>query len=139
MKKNHLINSNLNNLIGKLGHMDEFTVADCGLPIPNNTLRIDLALVRGTPSFLETVDAILQETKIESLTLASEFMEISPDLHQEFLQRIAKEEKILNTTINIYYLPHAELKQQTSNSKAVVRTGECTPYANVIFSAGVSF
>lgn len=139
MKKNHLINSNLNNLIGKLGHMDEFTVADCGLPIPDNTLRIDLALVRGTPSFLETVDAILQETKIESLTLASEFIAVSPDLHQKFLKRIAKEEKILNTKINIYYLPHAELKQRTINSKAVVRTGECTPYANVIFSAGVSF
>jgi D-ribose pyranase len=34
---------------------------------------------------------------------------------------------------------HEEFKQRCRDSRAVVRTGEATPYANVILKAGVPF
>ena len=33
-------------------------------------------------------------------------------------------------------IPHVEFKQKTAKSKAVIRTGEFTPYSNVILVAG---
>jgi D-ribose pyranase len=33
-------------------------------------------------------------------------------------------------------IPHPEFKERTGRSKAVIRTGEFTPYANVILVSG---
>lgn len=139
MKKQHILNSPITSLIGTLGHTDEFTIADCGLPIPPAAERIDIALIRGVPTFMQTVDAILHEAKIESITLAQEFPNVSPELHNAFLQRIKEEEQETGASIAIHYVSHEDLKKQTCNSKAIIRTGECTSFANAIFNAGVAF
>jgi len=34
---------------------------------------------------------------------------------------------------------HDELKRLSHRARAVVRTGECTPYANLMLVAGVTF
>jgi D-ribose pyranase len=36
-------------------------------------------------------------------------------------------------------VPHDEFKQLSRESEVIVRTGECTPYANVILKSGVVF
>jgi D-ribose pyranase len=36
-------------------------------------------------------------------------------------------------------VPHETFKQLTRNSRAVVRSGEFTPYANAILVSGVAF
>ena len=37
-----------------MGHTDRICIGDCGLPIPNETEKIDLALMKfGQPRFLE--------------------------------------------------------------------------------------
>ncbi|MCB0052121.1 MAG: D-ribose pyranase, partial [Caldilinea sp.] len=41
--------------------------------------------------------------------------------------------------IPIRQVPHEEFKALTAQSRAVVRSGEFTPYANVILVAGVVF
>lgn len=139
MKKSALINSDLSYLVSTLGHTDEITVCDAGLPIPQNCQRIDLALVRGVPGFIETVKAILSESQIESVVLASEFAEVSPKMHEALLSELKREEQRCGAAIEVSYLSHEEFKARTQQSRAVVRTGECTPYANVIFQAGVAF
>ncbi|GAH44824.1 unnamed protein product, partial [marine sediment metagenome] len=50
-----------------------------------------------------------------------------------------EEVKSLLTGVPIETIPHEELKQLTHSAKAVVRTGEFTPYANVILVSGVVF
>jgi D-ribose pyranase len=41
--------------------------------------------------------------------------------------------------IPIEMVSHLILKEMTRNARAVVRTGEFTPYANVILVSGVTF
>jgi D-ribose pyranase len=41
--------------------------------------------------------------------------------------------------IEIEYIPHTEFKKETNNSRAVVRSGEIIPYANIILISGVDF
>ena len=121
MKKTALLNSELSYVIAKMGHTDTLTVGDCGLPIPQETQRIDLALRKGTPGFLETLDTILAE----------EMKDVSPELWHETLHRFPN--------IKVTYVSHEKLKELTKKSRAVVRTGETTSYANVILVSGVTF
>ncbi len=139
MKKGTLLNSDVSYLISTLGHTDEITISDAGLPIPEGTARIDLALTYGIPGFLDTVSVFLAESQIEGVILAEEFPKVSPTIHDALISQIKAEESRCNTTIEITYLSHEEFKLRTHNSRAIIRTGECTPYANVIFQSGVVF
>lgn len=138
MKKSPLLNAKLSYCIASLGHFDEVTICDVGLPIPGQVERIDLALTHGVPTFIDTVTVVLSEMQITGVLLAEEFKQISPELHQQLLAVIEKEQSI-DYKIDIQYISHQAFKDRTKQSKAVVRTGECTPYANVIFQSGVVF
>ena len=138
MKKTALINADLSYLTASLGHFDEITICDAGLPIPDTTQRIDLALTHGIPTFIDTVKVMLGEMQITGVLMATEFAQVSPELHAALIELINKEE-VAGQKIEICYLSHEDFKLRTHNSKAVIRTGECTPYANVIFQSGVVF
>lgn len=138
MKKTALINPELSYLVASLGHFDEITICDAGLPIPGSTQRIDLALTHGVPKFIDTVSVLLSELQITGVILASEFQQVSPELHDALLKLIEQEQG-QGQEITVSYISHENFKMRTANSKAVVRTGECTPYANLIFQAGVVF
>lgn len=131
MRKTKLINSEVSYIVSKMGHTDSLTIGDCGLPIPTNVDRIDLALKYGVPTFLETLDTILEELCVEEIIIASEIKENNKDIYKEILKRFKD--------IKINEVSHEEFKKLTKESKAVVRTGECTPYANIILKSGVVF
>ncbi|MCE0495042.1 D-ribose pyranase [Vibrio salinus] len=139
MKKGTLLNSEVSHLISRLGHTDEITISDAGLPVPDNVQRIDLALCHGVPDFIRTVQTIMTEMKVEAIVLAREFKEVSPEHHELLMNVIDSEEKRTGEAIDISYVSHEEFKQLTQSSKAIVRTGEFTAYANVIFKSGVVF
>ena len=76
---------------------------------------------------------IIQDMKIEKIVLAEEIKTQNPDvLH-------AIEELFAGQNVEVEYVSHVELKAQTHDCKAVIRTGETTPYANVILQAGCIF
>ena len=127
MRKTSLLNSNISSVISKMGHTDMLAIGDCGLPIPKETERIDLALIKGVPGFIETLKAILEELQVEEVLIAKETEKVSPELFTEI-----KDTKIT-------FISHEELKKELKDCKAVVRTGEQTPYANIILKSGVVF
>ena len=139
MKKSALINAEISHLIACLGHGQEITVCDAGLPIAKENRRIDLALMPGVPDFISTLSAILSEMQLEGVIIAQEFSEQSPELHTELMSLIANEENKLDKRVQVTYLSHEAFKQRSTKSEAVVRTGEFTPYANIILQAGVVF
>ena len=139
MKKHVLLNAPLSHVIATMGHTDQLVVCDAGLPIPAAPERIDLAVSRGVPKFMDVVQAITAEMQIERVIMAHEFAEVSPALHIELvahMEHLATEQE---RNISFDYVSHEEFKQMTHTSRAVVRTGECTPYANVIFVSDVVF
>jgi len=131
MRKGKLLNSKIVSVLSKMGHTDQLTIGDAGLPIPDTAERIDLALVKGMPGFMETVKAIEADMVIEKVILANEIRENNP----EVLEALEK----LFEGIEIEFVSHEAFKEKTGTSKAVVRTGECTPYANIILQSGVDF
>ncbi|TCL05580.1 MULTISPECIES: D-ribose pyranase [Sodalis] len=139
MKKGVLLNADVSALISRLGHTDQVTIADAGLPIPSSSQRIDLALTRGVPTFLQVVSAVVSEMQVEKAILAKEMAEINPQLHEALLDQLTALEQQQGNTIAIEYISHQVFKAQTAYSRAVIRSGECTPFANVILCSGVTF
>jgi D-ribose pyranase len=131
MKKIGILNQPLSEVIAGMGHMDTLVIGDAGLPIPLETQRIDLALTRGTPGFLETLGVILEEFQVERAIVAEEMISTSAQIYEQ-LQKMLPE-------IPIETISHAEFKNRTRSARAVVRTGDFTPYANIILVAGVVF
>jgi D-ribose pyranase len=131
MKKLGILNSHISEVLSRLGHTDTIVIADCGLPIPDGTIRIDLALKQGDPSFIETLETLLEDMAVEKATLASDIKE----------HNVKVDEKVstILSGITIEYISHEEFKELTKKAKAIIRTGEVTPYANIILHAGVIF
>ena len=131
MKKTCLLNNSISSVISKMGHTDMIAIGDCGLPIPKETKRIDLALTKGIPSFLDTLKTTLTELEIEEIIIAKETEETSPKIFNEIKNLIGK--------AKITYVSHEIFKTNLKECKAVIRTGEQTPYANIILKSGVVF
>lgn len=143
MIKSSMLNSHINRVLSQLGHTDQIVIADAGLPIPNQTERIDLALIQGIPSFMETLKAVLPVLQVEKIILAEEIKTQNIALLEELLQLIAYYSDLdpSKKPIEIIYMSHEAFKAQTKEDccKAVIRTGECSPYANIILESGVVF
>ncbi|MGE9553358.1 D-ribose pyranase [Erwinia amylovora] len=139
MKKGTLLNSEISSLVSRLGHTDSLVIGDAGLPIPAGPQRVDLALMKGIPSFMQVVQAVTEEMQVESAVIAEEIKTHNPQLHGELLALLDLLQQHQGNTLTIQYVSHHQFKQQTQRSHAVIRSGECSPYANVILCAGVTF
>ena len=139
MKKGTLLNSEISYLISRLGHTDAIVVGDAGLPIPDSTQRIDLALTHGVPSFLQVMGVITQEMQVEKAVIAQEMPGKNAEIHQQLLANLKQLEQHQGNTITVEYVSHEQFKVLSSTSKAVIRSGECSPYANVLLYSGVTF
>lgn len=131
MKKHGILNAQLAAYIAALGHMDTFVIGDAGLPIPAGVPIVDLAVCGGVPTFEQVLNAVLDETEVEQYCLAEEIM----DKNDRLLQFIRT--SLLETEEEM--IPHIEFKERTKTVKFAIRTGEFTPFPNIILRAGVAF
>ena len=133
MIRGRLLNSEIISVLAAMGHTDQLVIADAGLPIPAAVKRIDLALEKGLPSFDATLALIASNMVMEKVILAEEIKENN----SEMLKKI--KEILSDKKIEIEFVSHEYFKKLSSSGKAIVRTGECTPYANIILQSGVNF
>ena len=128
MKRHGILNSHIAKILADLGHTDTIVVADAGLPIPSDVMKIDLAMKLGEPSFLDVVELLKEEMVVETVTHAEE-VEANKGVHGQMTSWFD----------GIQYVSHEDFKKETHKAKAVIRSGEVTPYANCILHAGVTF
>ena len=128
MRRGGILHPALGHLLSSTGHTDYFTVCDRGFPVPLEPERIDLALVDGIPTVLDVVRAVMAEWAIDRVIITHEMGDISPDL-------VAGLERLLGD-VPLERVTHLELKRLAATARATVRTGDSTPYANVILVSG---
>lgn len=131
MKKTGILNHHLSDVIARMGHTQCLVIADAGLPIPPGVERIDLAVTSGLPSAIAVTRAIASELQVEAVIIAQELRDGNQTLANEF--------RDIFPSADFSSTPHAAFKQLTESAVAIVRTGECTPYSNVILVSGVTF
>jgi D-ribose pyranase len=132
MKKSGVINKEIASVISDMGHKDWLAIGDAGMPIPSQIQKIDVSVTKNLPRFIEVLDNVLTELEVQKIYLAEEMKEYNLETYDAIHKRFAKE-------VEIKFVPHEELKIQLNDSKAFIRTGEMTPYANIILESGVTF
>lgn len=85
----------------------------------------------GLPSFIDVLKEVLTELEVQKMYIAEEIKTENP----KQLEAIKK----TLPNVEIKFIPHSELKKDLKSSKAFIRTGEETPYSNVILESGVTF
>jgi D-ribose pyranase len=131
VKKNGVLNHRLSDVIAQMGHTDLLVIADAGLPVPKDVERIDLAVIEGVPALLDVARAVAGDLQVEQIYIATELTQ----RNQAFIEHV----RALFPGVPISDVPHDEFKKMTRSARAVVRTGECTPYANILLRSGVIF
>ena len=131
MKKRGILNAQLSYLLAALGHKDLFMIGDAGMPIPEGVEVVDLVLTAGVPTFKQVLDAVLDEVQVEGYYLAHEIKEFNPELEEYIKAGLPEAE--------VEYMPHEDLKKFSGKCRFAFRTGEFSPYPNVILRAGVVF
>ncbi|NJC23713.1 D-ribose pyranase [Arthrobacter pigmenti] len=127
MKKHGILNGPLNAALGTLGHGHLVVIADCGLPLPASAAVVDLALVKGTPRFGDVLRAVLDDVEIEGSLIASE-------ASGSVIEEIVRAEQLMPELV-----AHEELKALLPSTRLIIRTGEATPFANIVLRCGVTF
>lgn len=133
MQRNGILNSHIAKVLADLGHTDTICIGDCGLPVPPNVTKIDLALTFGTPSFEEVVRLLAQHMKVEGIHIADRMAAENPK-NLAVLDELFPADRFDRVITD-----HEALKAATAQCKCVIRTGEITPYANVILRADCIF
>ena len=131
MKKRGILNAQLSYLLAALGHKDLFMIGDAGMPITEGVEVVDLVLTAGGPTFKQVLDAVLDEVQVEGYYLAHEIKEFNPELEEYIKAGLPEAE--------VEYMPHEDLKKFSGKCRFAIRTGEFSPYPNVILRAGVVF
>jgi D-ribose pyranase len=115
-----------------MGHTDSIVIADCGLPMPPGVECIDVSLAMGNPPFLKVLETVLADLQVERAIFASECQE-----HNSAL--LSRASKMTGEAVRVEFVAHEKLKELTHRARAVIRTGEATPFANVILYSGLIF
>lgn len=133
MKKEGILNVQLSKIIASMGHTDKLVICDCGLPIPNGAEVVDLVLVKHIPTFIDTLRAIMNELIIEGAVMATEIETNNHNLFAEIMNILP--------AVTVKKVSHDQFKRMTRDDDiiAFVRTGEATPFANIILVSGVNF
>lgn len=131
MRRGVLLHAELSALLSHMGHTQTVCIADAGLPIPKGVRCIDVSVMRGIPAFADVLNAIWQEGVFESCVLASEIAQSNAAVHRSVLDMVGD--------CPVSYVPHEAFKQLTADALCIIRTGECSPYANILLTGGVDF
>lgn len=134
MKKTEMLNSNVSKAIATIGHFDLLTINDAGMPIPNDDRRIDLAVTKELPLFIDVLKTVLAEMKIQKIYLAEE-------IKIQNAQQLKQIKALIEDDVEIEFIPHSTMKEYLSHplNKGNIRTGEITPFSNIILESNVTF
>jgi len=133
MKKTGILNAPLSKVVASMGHTDRLVICDCGLPIPKNAEVVDLALTTNIPRFIDVLKIVLEELQVQDAIVAEEITRSNGGLYKQI--------NSLLKNVKIKKVPHESFKKLTRIHGTItfVRTGEATPYANIILVSGVIF
>ena len=130
MKRTTLLHQDLSTAVAGMGHTDALALVDAGYSVPLEVDRIDLAVRPGVPTLVEVLEALLTELIVDSYVVAEEMTDANPAL-------LASVEAAL-PGIPCRRIPQMQFKDAVRQAKAVVRTGEYSPFGNVLLVGGVT-
>lgn len=128
MIKSSILHPTLNRILAETGHTDLLTICDRGFPVPSGPERLDLAIIDDLPTVIDVLRAIDKQFVIDAVVVTDEMKQASPERFAELSAEFSH--------LRIQSMPHARFKEVCHESRAVIRTGDTVPYANLIIVSG---
>ncbi len=128
MIRSGILNPQLASLLRRVRHTNTLVIADRGFPSWPGLETIDLSLVDDVPTVLQVLGAIKAECVFGAAWMAQEFVSAnSSETKANFAEALAE--------IPLSHQPHIEFKKRVPSAIGLIRTGDTTPYANLILES----
>ena len=120
-----IVNPHVNSLLSRVRHTNTLVIADAAFPFWPQIETVDLSLVRGVPTILEVLDAMLPNWKCGEIFMAQEFNENNNRKHRQTFKRACR-------GVKMTFEPHLEFKKRVPQAIGLIRSGDTTAYGNMI-------
>lgn len=131
LKKSGVLNTHISSLIAELGQTDMIAIVDAGVSIPDETKKIDLALIKGIPSFKDTLKAVLSDIECNEVIVAMETEDENKETYSDIVTEV-EDRKMIKVS-------NEQLKIMLKKCRGVIRCGEATPYSSIILKSASIF
>lgn len=131
MKTDGLLNPQILQAVAALGHTQLLVIADAGLPVPKGVPVIDVSVSGGIPGFFQVLEAVKGELVMESFIYANEMQTQNPEGFRQLESTLSG--------LPMRAVAHTAFKALLEQANVIIRTGECSKFANVILIGGTNF
>lgn len=128
MLKTGILNPAINSLISRIRHTNTLVIADRGFPFWPQIETVDISLTDDIPRVTEVLAAIRANFIAGRVFMAEEFRSVNDAQTRERFQQAL-------TGVQVLYEPHIEFKKRVPHAIGLIRTGDATPYANMILES----
>lgn len=128
MLKTGILNPRVLDLLARIRHTNTLVIADRGFPFWPQIETVDLSLVDDVPTVGQVLQAVRAQAVIGKAWMAKEFLRVNDRRTQARFLTLLK-------GAGVKFEPHAELKKRVPGAIGLIRTGDTTPYANVILES----
>ena len=124
-----ILNPLLLSLLARVRHTNTLVVADRGFPFWVGLETVDISLVDGVPTVLQVLDALRANFVVGQAFMADEFpAHNTPETRAAYTRAF--------DGVELVYEPHeASFKPRVPHAVGLIRTGDTTPYGNVILQS----
>jgi D-ribose pyranase len=129
MFNTRILNPAVLSLLARVRHTNTLVIADRGFPCWPHLETVDLSLTDNVPTVLQVLAALRPDFRIAHAYMAREFKKANDTgARVRFAQALAG--------VPVRFELHANLKLRVPGAIGLIRTGDMTPYANVVLVSG---
>ena len=128
MLQSGILNPHILQLIARIRHTNTLVIADWAFPFWPQIETVDISLTHGIPTVLDVLDLLTPVFKIGRIWQAEEFLANNT---QETVTRFRKSFGDIPVTREA----HVEFKKRVPLAIGLIRTGDPTPYGNIILES----
>ncbi|MBM3833008.1 MAG: D-ribose pyranase [Verrucomicrobia bacterium] len=120
-----IINPHVSSLVCRVRHTNTLVIADAAFPFWPQIETVDLSLLKGVPTIVQVLDVLLPNWKCGEVFMAEEFKTHNDRKYQAAFKRAVR-------GVKMTFEPHIEFKKRVPHAIGLIRTGDTTPYGNMI-------
>ena len=128
MLQTGILNPHVLDLIARIRHTNTLVISDWAFPFWPEIETVDISLTHGIPTVLDVLDLLSPVFKIGRIWQADEFVTSNS---AEMVERFAKSFGKIPVTREA----HVEFKKRVPHAIGLIRTGDATPYGNIILES----
>ena len=128
MLQQGILNPAVLSLLARVRHTNTLVIADWAFPFWPSIETVDLSLTQGIPTVIQVMELLRPNFKIGEVFMAEEFLATNKAPVRNAFGRVFRGLKVTRE-------PHVQFKKRVPGAIGLIRTGDSTPYGNLIIES----